>query len=317
MTDIAEEHARFDGAAVVRSRGYWSLALRRLRRQPLTVVAFAVLLVVLGAGALARQLAPQGFNSIDLADRWRNHAPILDGWHLLGTDNIGRDVLVRIVWAIHYSEQTAIVAAVLATLLGLVVGGFAGTRGGWLDAALMRFADLVTAFPALMLMYAAYLLFFLLLNRAVTIRDATILFTAYLWTVVARSVRASVASLREREFVEAARALGASEARIFFRHLLPNAAGTTIVAATAVVGQVLALEATVEFFGLGVPSAIQPTLGNMIGDATSTGIGPFNDLSLGWWTWGFPAITLVLILVCINLVGDGLDAALNPVGRRR
>jgi peptide/nickel transport system permease protein len=309
-TSLAEQPA-------VRPRGLWSYAVRKLVRQPLTLGALVVLLVLLLAGALAPRLAPQGWRSIDLAPRWQNHAPILSGWHLLGTDNIGRDVLVRTLYGIHTSEQSALLAALLATLLGVAVGGLAGFKGGWLDAGLMRIADLFTAFPALMLLYTAYILLYQLFLKPVTIRTTTILFSLYLWTYVARVVRAYVASLRETEFVQAAHALGASDLRIFFRHLIPNAAGTIIVAATAVVGQVLALEATLEFFGLGVPAQIQPTLGNLIGDATATGIGPYNDLGLGWWVWATPAAALVLILICINLVGDGLDNALNPTAARR
>ena len=300
----------------LRSRGYWSQSLRRLARQPLTVAALAVAAAVLAAGALAPQLAPQGVNALDLGDRWRNHGPILQGWHLLGTDNIGRDVLVRLLYAVHVSEQSALLAALLASVLGVAVGAAAGVRGGWLDVLLMRAADLVTSFPALMLFYAAYILIYQFFLRPVTVADATLLFGLYLWAPVARVVRASVASLRGREFIEAARALGASRTRILFRHMLPNAAGVAIVAATSVVGQVLALEATLEFFGLGVPSQVEPTLGNLIGDATSSGIGPYNDLNLGWWTWGFPAATLALLILCINLAGDGLDTALNPAARR-
>jgi peptide/nickel transport system permease protein len=270
------------GEPAIRRRGLWLHALRKLRRQPLTIAALVVLLALLLGGALAPRLAPQGWKLLDLAPRWHNHPPILSGWHLLGTDDIGRDVLVRTLYGIHTSEQSALVAALLASLLGLAVGGLAGFRGGWLDALLMRVADLVTAFPALMLLYAAYILLYQLFEKPVTIRTTTILFTLYLWTYVARVVRANVASLRETEFVQAARALGASDLRIFFRHLLPNSAGTIIVAATSLVGQVLALEATLEFFGLGVPAQIQPTLGNLIGDATSTGIGPYNSLGLGW-----------------------------------
>jgi peptide/nickel transport system permease protein len=262
----------FPGEPAIRRRGLWLHALRKLRRQPLTIAALFVLLALLLAGALAPRLAPQGWKLLDLAPRWHNHPPILSGWHLLGTDDIGRDVLVR-------------------TLYG-------------------------PAFPALMLLYAAYILLYQLFEKPVTIRTTTILFTLYLWTYVARVARGNVASLRETEFVQAARALGASDLRIFFRHLLPNSAGTIIVAATSLVGQVLALEATLEFFGLGVPAQIQPTLGNLIGDATSTGIGPYNSLGLGWWVWASPALALVVILVCINLVGDGLDAAFNPTASR-
>jgi peptide/nickel transport system permease protein len=283
------------------------VAHRRLRRQPATIFAFVVLLAIFLAGAFARQLAPEGGNSIDLAARWRNHPPVLSGWHLLGTDNIGRDVLVRTLYAIHTSEQTALLGALLATLLGVTLGGYAGYRGGWLDALVMRIADLVTAFPALMLLFAAYVFL-----EPVTVRKAALILTLYLWTFVARVVRAAFASLRETEFVQAARALGASDLRIVTRHLLPNAAGTIIVAATALVGQIIMLEATVEFFGLGVSSAIVPTLGGLIGDAAQSGIGAFNNLGLGWWVWATPAAALALILICVNLIGDALDAALNP-----
>jgi len=114
------------------------------------------------------------------------------------------------------------------------------------------------------------------------------------------------------EFVQAARALGVSDRRIFFRHLLPNATGTVIVAATSLVGQIVLVEATIEFFGFGVASLVRPTLGNLIAESTSSGIGRYNVLGLGWWVWTAPAAVLVAILVCTNLVGDGLDAALNP-----
>lgn len=202
----------------IRSRRASALALRRLRRQPLTLVALSILVVVLGVAALAPEVASQGSNAINLADRWRNHPPMLSGWHVFGTDNIGRDVLVRTLWAVHFSESTALLAALFAALLGLLLGGVAGARGGWVDAVVMRMADLLTAFPALMLLFAAYIVIYQFLLRALTSRDATVLFTLYLWTLVARPVRASVVSLREMEFVYAARALGASELRIFLRH---------------------------------------------------------------------------------------------------
>jgi peptide/nickel transport system permease protein len=274
-------------------------------------VALIALIAVVGllvAGALAPVLAPGGWNNIDLAARWRNHGPTLADWHLLGTDNIGRDTLVRTLYGIHGSEQAALLAAVLATLLGLAIGGLAGYRGGWLDALLMRVADLITAFPALMLLFAAYIFL-----EPVSVRTATAIFTLYLWTFAARVVRAGFSALREAEFVQAAHAIGASSRRVFVRHLVPNLTGTIVVAATALVGQVIALEATVEFFGLGVPSQVEPTLGNLIADATGSGIGPYNQLGLGWWVWAAPAAALVLILVCLNLLGDGIDAALDPL----
>jgi ABC-type dipeptide/oligopeptide/nickel transport system permease subunit len=293
-------------------RGLWHHALTRLVRQPVTMTAFGLLVAILLVGALAPVIAPHGWNMIDLSSRWRNHGPTLAGWHLLGTDNIGRDTFVRTLYGLRTSAQTALFAAFGGTVIGVVVGSVAGSRGGWLDACLMRVADLLSAFPMLMLLYAAYILIYEGFHHALSVRWYTLLFALTLWTVVARVVRAGVVALQATEFVEAARALGASELRVFFRHVLPNVAGTIAVAATALVGQVLALEATIEFFSLGVPSNANPTLGNLIADVVAYGIGPYQQEALGWWTWVTPATVLVVVLLCVNLVGDGLDAALNP-----
>lgn len=282
-------------------------SLRRFGRQPLAVVALVLVVAIFVVGALAPTIAPQGWNDLDLSAVWQNHPPTLTSGHLLGTDNIGRDVLVRTVYGIRATERDALLAALLATAVGLVVGCLAGLRGGWLDAVLMRVGDLVTSFPALMVLYAAYIFV-----EPVTLGKTTLVFGLYLWTYVARAVRAHVVALGANEFVDAARALGASELHVLRRHLLPNAAGTVVAAATSLVGQIVLLEATLEFFGLGVPSQVEPSLGNLIGDAAATGIGAFNQLGLGWWVWVAPATVLAAIVICVNLVGDGLDAALDP-----
>lgn len=279
--------------------------------QPITVVALTLLLAVFILGALAPVLVPQGWNSIDLASVWQNHGPTLKGGHVMGTDNIGRDTIVRTLWGLHYSEQNAILGALLATLIGIAVGGISGYYRGWPDTVLMRAADLVTGLPVFVLMLITFSFL-----RPVTIWKATFVFTLYMWTLVARPVRARFLALRAEEFIDAAVAAGASDARILRRHLLPNSAGAIVVAATSLVGQIILVEATVEFFGFGVSSLLRPTLGNLIGDATSTGIGPYNYLGLGWWVWATPAIVLALMLIALNLLGDGLDEALNPRTRR-
>ena len=307
MSAEAEAQPPLPAEPPPRARGRWQQALRRLGRQPATLVALVLLVGLFVAGALAPHIAPQGWNAINLSSRWANHPPILSGWHLLGTDNIGRDVLVRTLYGLHDTEGAALLGALLATVLGVFVGGAAGYYGGWLDLVLMRLTDLLTAFPAMVLMLAAFVFL-----APMSATKATLVFAGYMWTFVARVVRARIASLSIEEFVQAARALGASDARIFFKHLLPNAAGTLIASGTSLIGQVILLEATVEFFGFGFSSANRPTLGNLIADATSSGIGAYNFLNLGWWVWAGPASVLVLILVCTNLVGDGLDAALNP-----
>lgn len=286
--------------------------LRRLGRQPAGLVALTVLVALFVVGALAHEIAPQGWNDLHLTARWTNHPPTLAGNHFLGTDNVGRDTLVRVLWGLHDTESVALIGAGVAMVIGVLVGGLAGFYRGWVDAFLMRLVDLVTAFPVIVLMLVVFAIL-----EPVSTTKATIVFSLYMWTFVARVIRGRLLVLGGEEFVDAARALGASDLRIFFRHLLPNATGTLVVAATSMIGQILLVEATVEFFGFGVNSLIRPTLGNLTADATLTGIGHFNQLGLGWWVWVGPAATLVLVLLCVNIAGDALDAALNPRIARR
>jgi len=247
-------------------------------------------------------------NAVDLSARWRNHPPTGTDWHLFGTNNIGQDVLVRSLWGLHTTEKTAVIATALALVVGVAVGGAAGYFGGWADAVLMRLADLFGVLPALIVLLAVTLYLFPL-----TVWTSALTFAFYLWVYAARVMRAEITALRRRDFVEAAVASGASNLRIFFRHLLPHASGTLIVTTTAILGQVLVLEATVEFFGVGVPSSITPTLGNLIGDAEAMGV----LFVTGWWTWVGPAAVLALVLVCANLLGDGVVEAMRITGGRR
>ena len=280
---------------------------RRVLRQPVAAGAGVVLAVVLVVGAIFPRIAPTSAQTINLSPRWMNHAPMLSGWHVLGTDQLGRDTLVRTLYGLHTSEQSALLATLLATAVGIALGGIAGYRGGWVDSLIMRFGDMLGVFPAILLLLIAYTYFI-----PVTIEKATLIIAFYLWIQVARVVRAEFASLRAREFVQAALSLGASDRRIFFRHLLPNASSTIIVAATSLLGQVIVIEATLEFFNIGVPSAITPTLGNLIGDAQAGSL----TVGLGWWALVAPAGLLILILVCVNLLGDGIADALRSTGRR-
>jgi ABC-type dipeptide/oligopeptide/nickel transport system permease subunit len=295
-----------------RPRGLGSLALRRFLRNPLALVALALLLLILGAGALASVLAPEGWDAINLSPSVIHHAPELAGGHVFGTDWVGADMFVRTLYGIRTTEEVALAATVLATVAGVLLGGLAGYFGGWFDAFVMRVADLVSAYPAVVLTLAALVYF----GQAYP-HILILIFAGFMWAVVARVVRANVSALRAHEFVEAARALGASDLRILARHLLPNASGTVIVAATSLVGQIVLIDATVEFFGYGLSSSVAPSLGNLVADVIKFKFGLSNDpaiAGLGWWTWFFPGLVLVLILVCVNLVGDALDTALNPAG---
>lgn len=280
-------------------------AWRRLTRQPVAMISGFVLVTIFLVGALAPHFVSPPLPH--LSDEWRNHPPTLRGWNLFGTDAIGVNMLVRTLYGLHASEMTALAATAMATVIGVALGSVAGYRGGWLDAAIMRVTDLLGVFPLIVVFLAVYAYF-----TPVTAWKATFALTAFLWIPVARVVRAEISSIREREFVQAALSLGASDSRIFRRHLLPSAGGAIIIAATSLLAQVILLEATLDFFGLGVSTATQNTLGNLIGE------GERNVFALGegWWTWGFTAGLLVVILVCTNLLGDGIAEAIRPPKQR-
>ena len=306
MTTVEMESFDDSGVELGRPTGRAARFWRGMKRQPAAVVAGVILAVIFLAGAIIPTFATSG-NYINLSNAWRNHAPTWRSWHLLGTNGIGQDVLLRTIYGVHQSEQSAIYASVLATVLGVAIGGLAAYRGGAVDALLMRLADVLSVYPALLLLLAAYVFF-----SPVTVMKATTILALYLWIPVARVVRGEIFSLRGREFVDAAIASGASDTRIFFRHLLPNAGGTIVIAATALFGQVIMLEATVEFFGLGVSDQQTQTIGNLIGDGQRAVL----TQGWGWWGWAGPAAVLVVIIVCANLVGDGIADALRPSGRR-
>ena len=292
-----------------RRRTVW--ALQRFFSQPVGVTALATLLGLLIVAMFERQIAPYGWDSIDLRESSLNHGPTLR--HLLGSDHIGRDVLSRTIYGLHTTIEIGFAVAGIALAIGVPLGLLAGYYGGWLDTVVMRLVELITAFPAVMISLAAIYFF-----RPVWPHTLMIVLGLYLWAVVARVVRSSTASTRATEYVESATALGASDFRIFRSHVLPNIAGTVLVAATAVLGQAILLDATIEFFNFGLPASRWPSLGNLLADVTfSGGLGLNGYRQLGWWTWAFPAIALALLLVSVNLVGDELDAALNPTRSRR
>jgi peptide/nickel transport system permease protein len=279
---------------------------RRVRRDRGAALAFALLLTILVLAVFARRVAPYLWDTIDLTRV--NHEPTTAGEHFFGTDQVGRDVLSRTLWGLQTTGRVGLGAAGIATAIGVPVGILAGYFGGWLDAGLMRAVDLVTSFPAIMLSLAAVIFF-----SPVQPHTLVLVLGLSTWTIVARVVRASAAVTTATDYVEAARALGASDVQILRRHLLPNIGGTVLVAGTAVLGQALLLEATIEFFSYGLPASRFPSLGNLIADVTlGGGLGLSGYQALGWWTWVFPAAALALVLACVNVVGDALDEAFNP-----
>jgi ABC-type dipeptide/oligopeptide/nickel transport system permease subunit len=298
-----EADDELDESGGSRSRGPWRRAARRYLRRPVGVVALVVLLVLVAVGVEAGRIAPYTVNFVDLAHLNEAAGPTLAGHHFFGTDYLGRDLFSQTLYGLHTSVVIALMVAAAAAVFGVLVGSVAGYLGGWPDAILMRGVDLVVTVPVMVVTLVSYSYF-----SPLTPRDIGFVLILVMWTTVARVVRASCASLREREFVEAAHALGASPLRVLVRHLLPNAIGPALVATTAVIGQALVLEATVDFFNLGTTQLAGPTLGNLVADSTKFDV-PIQQVP--WWTYACPSLVLVLLLLCVNFVGDSLDDALS------
>jgi peptide/nickel transport system permease protein len=228
------------------------------------------------------------------------------GRHLLGTDDLGRDLLTRILFGGRISMSIGVMAMLLAVVIGTSVGAIAGYYGGWADALLMRLTDLMLSIPSLFLLI---LMTLLLRTFPVSVLRggvlAIILAIAFLsWMTVARLVRAAFLSLKEGVFVEAARALGAGNARIIIRHILPSAASPIIVAATLRVASSIITESGLSYLGFGVQLPT-PTWGNMLRNAQ-------DQMIVAPWTAIFPGVFIFVAVIAINYVGDGLRDALDP-----
>jgi len=283
---------------VVRSQ--WWYARHRFVRHRLAMAGLIGLVIVFGAGALANWVAPYSFDQIDLLHTYAK--PTLAGNHFFGTDELGRDFFSRTIYGIRTSEEVGLFVAVASSVLGVLVGAIAGYYRGWIDNLLMRLTDLVLTLPALAILLTAAALF----GSGSQWRISFIL-AGFFWTGIARIVRGVFLSLREKEYVEAAKAGGAGDLRIMFRHILPNTLGPVIVNATLAVAAAILTEAALSFLGFGIKPPT-PSLGVLISD------GQNNPEK--WWLTVLPGLVLVLIVICVNFVGDGLRDALDPTQRR-
>jgi ABC-type dipeptide/oligopeptide/nickel transport system permease subunit len=286
----------------VQARSQWDLFKRRFLGHKLALVSLVILVIIALAAIFADTVAPYDFAQQDI--RNRSLPPTLEGNHFFGTDKIGRDYFSRVLFGTRTSIFVAFAVALLSTAIGTVIGAFAGYYRGWLDNVLMRFTDFIIAVPflAILLIAAAYI------GRGSAFR-ISILISLLVWTTIARIVRGNYLSLREKEFVEAAKASGASDFRIMFRHMLPNSLGPIIVNATLTVALAILLEATLSFLGFGIQPPT-PALGKLIDDGK-------NAMLTDWWLVFMPGLTIVVICLCINFVGDGLRDALDPTQTKR
>ncbi|MGX9961998.1 ABC transporter permease [Roseomonas sp. F4] len=285
--------------------GPWGEAWRRFRKHRLAVVSAVVLFILVFAVLFGPLIWTLPIDEIDFTARLESPS-----WaHPLGTDDLGQDLLARILYGGRISLAVGFTAMLVAVGLGVLVGSVAGMAGGKLDAALMWLTDLFLSLPQLPLLLLIIYLFRESLTSIVGLEMGVFILVVavigiFNWMPVARLVRAQFFSLREKEFVEAARALGASRLRLVLRHILPNALGPVIVAATIDVAGAIIAESTLSFLGLGFPPDV-PTWGRLLFDAKDN-----LDFAPHWAL--FPGLAIFLAVVSINFVGDGLRDALDP-----
>jgi peptide/nickel transport system permease protein len=312
LLDSEASAAPDSAGAAIAARSPFQLFWRRLRRDKVALVALGIVLfmvvVAVAAPLLVKLFGAPGPNVANddlLGDFGQPSGPSADQW--LGVDQRGRSILARVIYGARVSLEVAVIATALTLIIGVTVGMIAGYYRGGTDTILSRIMDLFLAFPPLVLA----------VGLGVACADGcaggaiqpglpVVIFVISItgWPYIARIVRGQVLSLREREFVEASRSLGASDRRIIFREILPNLVAPIVVYGTVLIPQNILYEAALSFLGVGV-SPSTPSWGAMIADATSI----FQD---AWWFMLFPGIALVTTVLAFNIVGDGLQDALNP-----
>jgi peptide/nickel transport system permease protein len=275
----------------------WAIAARHFRKNKIAIAGLVVMLLLYAITLLTPLIAP--FDPAEQGDivAMRYLSPSWD--HPMGTDRFGRDVFSRVLYGARISLSIGFIAVGIGVLLGTLLGALAGYFGKAVDTVIMRFTDMMLAIPRLVLLIVVIALF----DRP-DIWMVVIVLGLTGWMSVARIVRGEILSLREREFVQAARALGMSHTRIITRHILPNTLAPIIVFATLGIGNTILIEAGLSFLGLGVQPPT-PSWGNMITDGRDA-------LITAWWVATFPGLAIVFTVTAFNLLGDGLRDALDP-----
>jgi ABC-type dipeptide/oligopeptide/nickel transport system permease subunit len=284
------------GPAKGSARSQVLMFARRFLRHRVAVASLVVLAVIIAMALAARQLTPYTFDGMNL--RVAKLPPTMTGRHWFGTDQLGRDYFTRVVFGTRTTLLVSFIVAILSTAIGTFVGAVAGFFGGWVDNLLMRVTDLVIILPGL----AVLMILIAFTGEGSPLQVACVLASLF-WTLIARIVRAQFLSLRQREFVQAARLAGASDLRLIWRHILPNAVGPIIVNATLTVSRAILTESGLSFIGFGVKPPT-PALGQLIAQARGM-------MQTQWWLVTFPGIMIVVICLAINYVGDGLRDAID------
>jgi peptide/nickel transport system permease protein len=288
LADAGEEYGK------VKGRTQREIIWRRFRRHRLALAGGAILILLYIAAIATPWVAPYGYAQIDITAL--NQPPSLH--HLMGTDQLGRDELTRVMYGGRISLALGLAVGVFSTVIGATVGIISGHYGKSVDVATMGFVDFMLTLPFLPLLLVAGKIFQF---SPVTIIVALVLL---LWPRMARLVRGQVLAVREQEYVLAARAIGVSNIKIMLRHILPNVVGVMVVEATLIVALAILVESAISYLGLGIQPPT-PSWGNLLQDARTT-------MTQQWWLAVFPGLMIVITALCVNFLGDGLRDALDP-----
>lgn len=305
MSILPKTPAAASASTEVQARGSGRLTLTRLLRDPASIASLIAILLIIAFALCAPLIAAwtghgptEQFRETGLTPEGIPVGPNAE--FLLGTDQLGRDVLVRLAYGAQVSLLVGVLASIVASVIGIAIGTISGFSGGIVDTVLSRTMDLVMSVPFLLCAIALVSV----LGPSLSLSIAVIVF--FSWTGLARVIRGQVLALRHREFVEAARSLGASRTSIMFRDILPNLVVPIIVYTTLMIPAAIVFEATLSFLGLGIVPPT-PSWGNMLADAANGSL-----YLVAWWMVVVPGGALLALTLAFNLLGDGLRDALDP-----
>jgi oligopeptide transport system permease protein len=284
--------------AALKGRSLWDDARRRLLHNKAAVASMIVLAALVLLAVFGPALVPYRFDAINKNDVW---AEPLQAGHLLGADSLGRDLLARLLMGLRVSLAVGVVATFVSLVIGVLWGSVAGYVGGRVDELMMRIVDVLYSLP---------FIFFVILLMVTFGRNFILMFVAIgavEWLTMARIVRGQTLSLKQREFIEAARAAGLEQRAILLRHIVPNLLGPVVVYVTLTIPGVILAESFLSFLGLGVQEPMT-SLGSLISKGAQ-------DMELAPWLLVFPSLVMVVTLMAFNFIGDGLRDAIDPKDR--